>query len=78
MPLRECVNPACKRKFTPLHKGHIWCTEPCYSWILREEIGASAAGMRPLGFLGDAEKIGRFNKKWAKIAAVAQRQRHRL
>lgn len=65
---KKCVNPACKTQFKPLHGGHIWCNEFCYSWILREEIGINAAGMRPLGFLGEAKKIQDFNRKWKSIA----------
>lgn len=70
--MRTCVNPACREKFRPAHEGHIWHSEQCYSWVLRGEIGISAAGMRPLGFMGDGNKIRAFNKKWDKIARAAK------
>lgn len=66
---RRCVNPDCKREFLSEYPRHIWCGDPCYSWVLREEIGWSAAGMRPVGMMGDHKKIKAFNKKWSAIAA---------
>lgn len=71
MLMRKCMNPDCRGEFRPLHSGHIWCSEGCHYAILVAEIGKSAAGMRPLGFLGDGEKIKAFNRKWARKAKVA-------
>jgi hypothetical protein len=70
--LRTCVNPACGRKFRPMHSGHIWCGEACNYSVLKSEIGISAAGMRPLGFMGDASLIHAFNRKWKRIARASR------
>lgn len=68
MSIRKCVNPACDVMFEPQCRGHIWHSHECRYSVMREEIGASACGMPPLGFMGDAKKIKAFNRKWAKEA----------
>lgn len=68
MNVRKCVNPRCDVTFEPECRGHIWHNWQCRHWIMREEIGSSACGMQPLGFMGDAKKIKAFDRKWAKEA----------
>jgi hypothetical protein len=69
MSVRKCVNPKCDVMFEPDYPSHIWHSGPCRHWVMREEIGASACGMQPLGMMGDAKKIKAFDRKWAREAA---------
>lgn len=61
---RTCLSPFCDVRFTPEHAGQFWHGAQCYSGHLIAEVGATAAGMRPLGLMGDKAKIQAFNRKW--------------
>lgn len=66
--MAKCVRPACGDEFTPQHRGHICCSAGCWTAILHAEIGPTAAGMRPLGFMGDRKKIQAVRKKYERLA----------
>lgn len=69
----RCVRPACENDFAAQYKGHICCSQGCWTAILHEEIGLSAAGMRPFGMMGDAKKIRAVRVKYERWRAFAPR-----
>ncbi len=66
----KCIRPQCGKSFEPLHKHHIFCSDGCWTAILHEEIGVQAAGMRPLGMMGDRKKIAAVTKKYDRLARL--------
>lgn len=68
MKRRLCVHPHCTDRFMPQYDGHIFCSEGCWTDVLHQEIGKSAAGMRPFGMMGDRKKIAAVRKKYERLA----------
>lgn len=67
----KCVRQGCENRFEPEYKRHICCSQGCWTAILHVEIGKSAAGMRPFGFMGDHKKIKAARLKYERLARAA-------
>ncbi|UTU08043.1 hypothetical protein CcrC1_gp357 [Caulobacter phage C1] len=62
MSKRTCVNPACRTRFNPDHRGHFWCQQMCRQSHFKAETGKHLSGA--FGFGTDPNLVRGFDEKW--------------
>lgn len=67
----KCIRSECENQFAPQCRGHICCSQGCWTAILHAEIGISAAGMRPFGMMGDRKKLKAVRLKYERLSRAA-------